>query len=47
MALLADRPLVDGRPAAYVCRKFVCQRPTTDPAQLSRLLEVSTTVNGA
>jgi uncharacterized protein YyaL (SSP411 family) len=28
--LLADRPLVDGSPAAYVCRGFVCDRPTTD-----------------
>ena len=36
--LLADRPLVDGRPAAYVCRGFVCERPVTDPADLSRLL---------
>lgn len=29
-ALLAGRPLVDGRPAAYVCRHFVCAAPTTD-----------------
>ncbi|CAA9281504.1 MAG: Uncharacterized protein YyaL, partial [uncultured Actinomycetospora sp.] len=28
--LLADRPLVDGAPAAYVCRGFVCDRPRTD-----------------
>ncbi|TDC82778.1 thioredoxin domain-containing protein [Micromonospora sp. KC606] len=27
--LLADRPPVDGRPTAYVCRGFVCQRPVT------------------
>jgi uncharacterized protein YyaL (SSP411 family) len=33
--LLADRPLVGGRPAAYVCRGFVCDRPTTDPAGLA------------
>jgi uncharacterized protein len=32
--LLADRPLVDGRAAAYVCRGFVCDRPTTDPEVL-------------
>ncbi|KXK61665.1 hypothetical protein AWW66_12620 [Micromonospora rosaria] len=25
--LLADRPARDGRPTAYVCRGFVCQRP--------------------
>ncbi|MFC8296711.1 thioredoxin domain-containing protein [Micromonospora orduensis] len=32
--LLADRPLVDGRPAAYVCRGFVCQRPVTSVEEL-------------
>ncbi|GGW34413.1 thioredoxin domain-containing protein [Streptomyces griseoloalbus] len=29
--LLADRPLVRGGPAAYVCRNFTCDAPTTDP----------------
>jgi uncharacterized protein len=33
--LLASRPLVDGGPAAYVCRGFVCDRPTTDPKALA------------
>jgi uncharacterized protein YyaL (SSP411 family) len=28
--LLADRPLVGGEPAAYVCRGFVCDLPSTD-----------------
>jgi uncharacterized protein len=32
--LLADRPLVDGRPAAYVCRGYVCDRPVTEVADL-------------
>ncbi|WP_329413095.1 thioredoxin domain-containing protein [Streptomyces sp. NBC_00704] len=32
--LLAGRPLVDGRPAAYVCRGFTCDAPTTDPRRL-------------
>jgi uncharacterized protein YyaL (SSP411 family) len=27
--LLADRPFIDGAPAAYVCRGFVCDRPVT------------------
>jgi uncharacterized protein len=35
LPLLADRTAVDGRPAAYVCRGFVCERPVTDPALLS------------
>ncbi|MEV8595835.1 thioredoxin domain-containing protein [Streptomyces sp. NPDC052012] len=32
--LLADRPLVGGEPAAYVCRNFTCDAPTTDPDRL-------------
>jgi uncharacterized protein YyaL (SSP411 family) len=32
--LLADRPLIDGRPTAYVCRGFVCDLPITDPSEL-------------
>ncbi|HEU4330613.1 MAG TPA: thioredoxin domain-containing protein [Lapillicoccus sp.] len=39
--LLADRPLVDGRAAAYVCRGFVCDRPTTDPEELRRQLQTA------
>ena len=34
--LLRQRPLVDGQPAAYVCRGFVCDAPTTEPAVLAR-----------
>ncbi|MFD5424679.1 thioredoxin domain-containing protein [Streptomyces sp. NPDC127084] len=36
--LLADRPLVGGGPAAYVCRHFVCAAPVTDEAALEREL---------
>jgi uncharacterized protein len=32
--LLADRPLVSGAPAAYVCRNFTCQAPVTTPSAL-------------
>lgn len=39
-ALLADRPLLDGRPAAYVCRHFVCAAPTADPQALAEQLGV-------
>ncbi|QGQ19438.1 DUF255 domain-containing protein [Cellulomonas sp. JZ18] len=37
-ALLRDRPLVGDRPAAYVCRGFVCERPVTDTAALEQAL---------
>ncbi|MFL6113710.1 MAG: thioredoxin domain-containing protein, partial [Catenulispora sp.] len=33
--LLRDRPTIDGEPAAYVCRGFVCQVPTTDLSELA------------
>ncbi|MFE3639727.1 thioredoxin domain-containing protein [Streptomyces sp. NPDC059169] len=36
--LLQDRPLVDGRPAAYVCRHFVCTAPVTDADSLQEQL---------
>ncbi|MGW2647758.1 thioredoxin domain-containing protein [Streptomyces sp. NPDC001393] len=32
--LLADRPLQQGEPTAYVCRNFTCDAPTTDPERL-------------
>ncbi|MBW9215408.1 thioredoxin domain-containing protein [Mumia sp. zg.B53] len=32
--LFAYKDLVDGTPAAYVCRGFACERPVTDPSQL-------------
>ncbi|SEE38535.1 hypothetical protein SAMN05216489_06420 [Streptomyces sp. 3213] len=38
LPLLADRPLVGGEPAAYVCRNFTCDAPTTDPEQLRTAL---------
>jgi uncharacterized protein YyaL (SSP411 family) len=38
--LLADRPLVSGEPAAYVCRDFTCDAPTTDPQRLRTALTV-------
>ncbi|WP_171163986.1 thioredoxin domain-containing protein [Streptomyces sp. I05A-00742] len=36
--LLADRPLLAGRPAAYVCRGFTCDAPTGDPGELAAKL---------
>ncbi|WP_375002504.1 thioredoxin domain-containing protein [Aeromicrobium sp. CTD01-1L150] len=32
--LLAGRTALEGRPAAYVCRDFVCSLPTTEPDDL-------------
>ena len=37
--LLAGRRLIDGRPTAYLCEGFVCQAPTTNPAELALQLE--------
>jgi uncharacterized protein YyaL (SSP411 family) len=39
LPLLDDRPAVDGRPTAYVCRRYVCQLPVTDPAALATQLD--------
>ncbi len=38
IALLADRPLVDGSAAAYVCRGMVCDRPVTSVSDLHAAL---------
>ena len=37
--LLADRPLVEGRPTAYVCQHFACRQPVTDPSDLAAQLD--------
>src|SRR4051812_24598888 len=39
--LLAGRPLVGGRSAAYVCRGFVCSAPVTDVSALSAAMQPS------
>ena len=39
--LLLDRPAQDGASTAYLCQRFVCQAPTTDPAELLRQLEAT------
>jgi uncharacterized protein YyaL (SSP411 family) len=39
--LLDDREALAGKPTAYLCERYVCQAPTTDPAELSRQLETT------
>jgi uncharacterized protein YyaL (SSP411 family) len=39
VALLAQRSLVDNRATAYLCRRFVCKAPVTDPAELVTQLQ--------
>jgi hypothetical protein len=39
--LLAERPLVSGGPAAYVCRGFTCQAPVTTPAAVREAIRRS------
>jgi uncharacterized protein YyaL (SSP411 family) len=38
LPLLKDKALVAGKPAAYVCRDYACDKPVTDPAALGAAL---------
>jgi hypothetical protein len=39
LPLLAERGTVDGKATAYVCRRYVCQLPVTEPEALARQLD--------
>ena len=41
IALLADRPLINDQPTAYVCRQFVCRLPVTSVEDLASQLQSS------
>jgi len=38
VALLRNRPMVNGRPTAYVCENFTCREPVTDVAAFEKVL---------
>ena len=33
------RPMIDGKPTAYVCENFTCKQPVTDVAAFEELLK--------
>ncbi|MEY2514458.1 MAG: uncharacterized protein QOJ89_1816, partial [bacterium] len=39
IALLEGRGPLDGRPAAYVCERFSCRQPVSEPQDLAALLD--------
>jgi uncharacterized protein len=41
LALLAERPMINDRPTAYVCRHFVCRVPVTSVEDLATQLQTN------
>jgi uncharacterized protein YyaL (SSP411 family) len=40
--LLQERKMIDGKPTAYVCQNYTCQKPVTTAAELREQLKTST-----
>ncbi len=36
--LLRERPMVEGRPTAYICENYTCREPVTNPSELTAQL---------
>jgi uncharacterized protein len=36
--VLEGKGMVGGRPAVYICERFACQRPLTDPGAVAAAL---------
>ena len=47
MPLLEDKVMQGGRPTAYVCHSYVCQRPVTDAGELAEQLDAPDGPGGA
>ncbi|MHB1072751.1 MAG: thioredoxin domain-containing protein [Gemmatimonadaceae bacterium] len=47
LALLADRPMQEGKATAYLCRGYVCEAPATSPALLVQQLAEVSAASGA
>jgi uncharacterized protein len=41
VALLRNRPMVDGKPTAYVCENFACKLPVTDAAEFQKQIGIN------
>ncbi|NQW06398.1 MAG: thioredoxin domain-containing protein [SAR202 cluster bacterium] len=39
VGLLKNRSMISNQPTAYVCRGFICELPTTDPTELTEILQ--------
>ncbi|MBU2609238.1 MAG: thioredoxin domain-containing protein, partial [Chloroflexi bacterium] len=39
LALLSNRPMVNGMPTVYICQQYTCQAPVTDPTALTAQLQ--------